>query len=148
VVCGRKLRHDRHASAAGVDVSAARMPIRCGPLWTPLLIAVGMAPKAAYVDIGATSVRVRMGLGFRAEFPRTSIRSPRRVPDRLSIGVHGWRGGWLVNGARGPLVAFSLDPPARARVYGVPVRLAELALSVDDPDALVAELSSEDGASA
>jgi hypothetical protein len=100
-----------------------------------------MPPKAAYLHLNLDSVRVRMGVGFRAEFPRASIRSPRRVRNQISIGVHGGRGGWLVNGASGPLVAFCLDPPTRARVYGVPVRLREVAVSVDDPDALIAELS-------
>ncbi len=106
----------------------------------PLLIACGMPPKAAYLDIGPDLVRVRMGVGFRAEFPRASVRFPQRFRNQISIGVHGWRGGWLVNGASGPLVGFCLDPSSRARVYGVPVRLRELAVSVDDPDALIAEL--------
>ena len=100
-----------------------------------------MPPNAAYLDIRSDAVRVRMGVGFRAEFPRASIRSPQHFPNRSSIGVHGGRGGWLVNGASGPLVAFCLDPPSRARVYGVPVRLRKLVVSVDDPDALIAELS-------
>ena len=89
-------------------------------------------------------------MGFRAELPRASIRSPRRVANQISIGVHGGRGRWLVNGASGPLVAISLDPPTRARVYGIPVhagipygipvRLRELLVSVDDPDAVIAQL--------
>ena len=107
----------------------------------PLLIVFGMPPWAAYLDIGPDLVRVRMGVGFRAEFPRASIRSPQTLPNQISIGVHGGRGGWLVNGASGPLVALCLDPPSRARVYGVPVRLRKLVVSVDDPDALIAELS-------
>ena len=117
------------------------MPIRCSPFWTPLSVVYGMPPKAAYLDIGPESVRVRMGVGFRVDFPRTCVRSPHRFPNRISIGVHGGRGGWLVNGAHGPLVAFGLDPPSRARVYGVPVKLRELTVSVDDPDALIAQLN-------
>ena len=58
----------------------------------------------------------------------------------LSLGVHGWRGRWLVNGAAGPLVALEIEPPVRARVIGIPVRLRELFVSVDDPDAVIAEL--------
>lgn len=99
-----------------------------------------MPPGKAYLDLGPESVRVRMGLGFRAEFPRASIRCPRRRRNLFSVGVHGARGGWLVNGAQGPLVTFSLDPPSRARVRGFPVRLQTLTVSVDDPDALIAEL--------
>ena len=56
------------------------------------------------------------------------------------IGVHGWRGRWLVNGAANGLVAVEIDPPACARVLGVPVRLRYVRVSVQDPDALVAAL--------
>ena len=122
-------------------MTPVRVRIRCRPWWTPLLIVCGMPPNATYLDIGRESVRVRMGIGFRAEFPRAAIRSPRRFRNQLSIGVHGGKGGWLVNGAHGPLVAFALDPPTRARVYGFPVRLRELTVSVDDPDALIGQLS-------
>ena len=83
-----------------------------------------------------------MSWGFRADVPRRSIRSVR--PERnayLSLGVHGWRGRWLVNGAAGPIVALEIEPPVRARVIGVPVRLRELFVSVEDPDAVIAELS-------
>ena len=121
-------------------MSSVRVRIRCSPWWTPLLIVCGMPPNAAYLDIGRESVRVRMGIGFRAEFPRAAMRSPQRFPNKLSIGVHGANGRWLVNGAHGPLIAFGLDPPTRARVYGFPVRLRELAVSVDDPDALIGHL--------
>lgn len=62
-----------------------------------------------------------------------------RLP--LSIGVHGWRGRWLVNGSRRGLVTIEIEPPARARVIGFPVRLRRLDVSVDEPEALVASLS-------
>ena len=82
-----------------------------------------------------------MAWGFRADVPRPSLRSPRRVRNSISIGVHGWGGRWLVNGAAGPLVAVAIDPPARARVLGFPVRLRELIVSVEDPAAVIDELS-------
>jgi hypothetical protein len=85
-------------------------------------------------------VRVRMGWAFRADVPRRSIRDAGRVPNAISIGVHGLRGRWLVNGASGPLVALSIEPPAPARVCGVPIRLRELTVSVDDPDGVIDEL--------
>lgn len=84
-----------------------------------------------------------MSWGFHADVPRRSIRSVRRERNAyLSLGVHGWRGRWLVNGAAGPLVALVIEPPVRARVCGVPVRLTELFVSVEDPDAAISELSS------
>ena len=100
-----------------------------------------MPPNAAYLDIGPEMVRVRMGIGFRAQFPRSSIHLPRHIPNKISIGVHGGRGGWLVNGAHGPLVALALNPPCRARLYGFSVALRELVVSVEDPDALIARLT-------
>jgi hypothetical protein len=119
---------------------SARIPIRFGHL-KPLFTLLGITPGSSHLDVASDRVRVRMGWAFGAELPRTSIRSVRRVPNAISIGVHGWRGRWLVNGAAGPLVAVAIDPPAPARVLGVPIRLRELIVSVDDPDAVIGELS-------
>ena len=104
-------------------------------------MALGVAPRRSYLELATDRVRIRMGWSFRAEIPRPSLRSPRRVPNAISIGVHGWRGRWLVNGAAGPLVAVAIDPPAPARVLGFPIRLRELTVSVEDPEAVIAELS-------
>jgi hypothetical protein len=133
-------RLPREAVGHDAVTDSARLPIRFGHL-EPLFRLLGITPSSSYVDIGPDRVRVRMGWAFGAELPRTSIRSARRVPNAISIGVHGWRGRWLVNGAAGPLVAVAIDPPAPARVLGVPVRLRELVVSVDDPDALIRALS-------
>jgi hypothetical protein len=84
-----------------------------------------------------------MGWSFSSDIPRASIRTAHPAGEkRWSIGVHGWRGRWLVNGARGPLVAIEIAPRAPARVLGIRVRLHELIVSVDEPDALIAALSS------
>jgi hypothetical protein len=120
--------------------SSERIPIRFGRL-KALFTALGIMPAHAYLDVGPELVRVRMGWGFRAEVPRTSIRSVRRVRNTVSIGVHGWRGRWLVNGAAGPLVAIAIEPSAPARVMGFPIRLRELTVSVEDPDAVIAALT-------
>jgi hypothetical protein len=119
---------------------STRLPIRFGRLG-PLLATLGITPRSSYLGLAPDVVRVRMGWAFGAEMPWTSIRGARRVRNAISIGVHGWRGRWLVNGAAGPLVAVTIDPPAPARVLGFPVRLRELVVSVADPDALVRELS-------
>jgi hypothetical protein len=116
-----------------------RLPIRLGHL-APLFRLLGITHGLSYVDVAPDRVRVRMGWAFGAKVPRTSIRSARRVRDAISIGVHGWGGRWLVNGAAGPLVSVTIDPPASARVLGFPVRLRELIVSVDDPGALIGEL--------
>ena len=84
-----------------------------------------------------------MAWGFSADVPRSAIADARRWEGRrpLSIGVHGWRGRWLVNGSRQGLVVIDVDPPHRARVAGVPVSLRELIVSVEHPDDLVAALT-------
>jgi hypothetical protein len=120
--------------------NSERIPIRFGRL-KPLFTALGITPRWAYLDVAPDLVRVRMGWGFCVDIPRPSIRSVRRIRNAVSIGVHGWRGRWLVNGASGPLVAVAIEPSAPARVMGFPIRLRELSVSVDDPDAVIAALS-------
>jgi hypothetical protein len=118
-----------------------RFPIRFGRF--KLFLAVfGCTPGNSYVEIDDAQVRVRMGWSFKADVPRSNVQSAARAPDSpLSIGIHGWGGRWIVNGAASPMVAISIAPPAGARVLGFPVSLRELLVSVDDPDALVAALT-------
>lgn len=87
------------------------------------------------VDDGAgVDVDVRMGWAFRARIPHERIVG---VTDAgrpfIGWGVHGWRGRWLVNGSMRDLLAVEIDPPVRARVCFVPVRLRTLYLSLADP---------------
>jgi hypothetical protein len=119
--------------------NSARIPLRFGRLRL-LFAALGITPGSSYLDVAPDLVCVRMSWAFRADVPRPSIRAVRRVRNSVSIGVHGWGGRWLVNGAAGPLVAVAIDPPAPARTLGLPVRLRELIVSVEDPAALIAEL--------
>ena len=119
-----------------------RVPIRFGTL-EPLFVVLGMTPGRSYLELAEDLVVVRMGWAFHARVPRASATWARRVGDTVNIGVHGWRGRWIVNGAGGPLVAVGIDPPARARAVGCPVKLRELRVSVDDPDALVAALEAD-----
>ena len=117
-----------------------RVSIRFGRL-KPLIVVCGITPGRSYLDIDPDRISIRMGWGFSADVPRASVRSVAWAPDSpWSIGVHGWKGRWIVNGAAGPMVSIRIDPAARARTVGFPVTLRELLVSVDDPDALVAEL--------
>jgi len=114
-------------------------PISQSRAFKPLAIAFGAAHGA--VDIGATEIEVRFGVMFRAHMPRAAVRGA--TPGGrafLSRGAHGWRGRWLVNGSGKGLVTITIDPAARAWVMGVPVRLRELTVSVDDPEGLIAAL--------
>lgn len=93
------------------------------------------------VEVGADTVTIRMGYGWRSQVPRASIRAAGPGPDRvISIGAHGWRGRWLVNTRREGLVALTLDPAATGRCFGVRHRLTRLTISVCDPEAFLAVL--------
>ena len=107
------------------------------------LAVLGMTRSTSYVDVGTETVEVRMGLWFRARFDRVQVVSAEDAPHPLILGwgVHGWRGRWLVNGSSSGIVRVVLEPSARARVIGVPVRLRELLVSVEDPAGLRATLA-------
>ncbi|MGD0380025.1 MAG: hypothetical protein ABSC30_08575 [Acidimicrobiales bacterium] len=107
----------------------------------PLLSSLGMGPRFSTVELDSGTLRVHMGWAFRAEIPVdhvTGVEPRQGFPG--GIGVHGWRGRWLVNGAATGLLAITVDPPVRAWATGIPIHLRQLTLSLEDPDALVAAL--------
>ncbi|MCP5026353.1 MAG: hypothetical protein GY929_08725 [Actinomycetia bacterium] len=119
-----------------------RFAFRYG-IWRPLLSVLGLGPKFSDIAVTPDEVRVRMGWGFRARIPRSSIRSAAPDEDMWgSVGVHGWRGRWLLNGSVHGIVTIRIDPDARARTMGIPVRLHTLHVSVVEPDLLSIFLSS------
>lgn len=114
-----------------------RFPIRFESWYAALSSLLLLPPSKAYVQLEGDEVEVRMGWAFGARFPRASVASVATLDWRpLSRGVHGFGGRWLVNGAGAPLMSLALSPEQRGRVMGVPVRLRELMLSVDDSAAL------------
>jgi hypothetical protein len=118
-------------------------PIRYGFL-RPLMTALGLGPGVSRVVLRGGTLTVHMGWGFRAEIPLTSITAARRDDRRVGgIGVHGWRGRWLVNGAASGLVSLSVEPPTPARAVGFPVRLRFVRVSVEDPEGLVTAIAAQ-----
>lgn len=116
-------------------------PIRYG-LLRPLLSVLGAGPAFSRVEIDDDRLHVRMGWTFRADIPLTSVTGAKAFSGLAGgIGVHGWRGTWLVNGAARGIVEIAIDPPARARVLGVPVRVRTLQVSVRSPEELITALS-------
>ena len=112
-------------------------------VFRPLLSLLGAGPAFSAAEVDGECLKVRMGFSFRADIPVASIRDVRRHSGLvLGIGVHGWRGQWLVNGSVKGLVAIDIDPPARAKVLGVPVRLRTLWLSLRSPDEFVGAVKS------
>lgn len=120
---------------------AVRIPISFDRAYIPLAVSLRTGPKDAFVTVDGDQVDVHMGWAFRARFTRSQVaRTAIDMKPVVSRGAHGRRGRWLVNGAGPPLVEITLNPPARARVALVPIRLRELVVSVEDADELIGAL--------
>jgi hypothetical protein len=99
------------------------------------------------VEVGAGEIRVRMG-SFRLDMPRRSVRSVQRSQARVggTVGVHGKRGRWLVNGSAEGLVELAVDPPGRVMpsidtLFGFgPSQVNRLTVSMEDPDGFIAAM--------
>lgn len=105
----------------------------------PLSVPLGLGPKKSELRIEGGNLHVKMGWGFTADIPLTSIRSAEETNARFySTGVHGMRSRWLVNGSRKGLVQLTIDPPVSARASFKSVTVSTLVLSVTDPAALIA----------
>ena len=118
-----------------------------GPQWFALRYGTGskhflnlfsLGPDRSGVVVNDAEVGIAMGRGFGGRAPRSTVTSALTLAGTVvGRGVHGWRGDWLVNGARNGLVELLFDPPMKARVLGFPVNVRRLRVSVDDPDGLV-----------
>lgn len=113
-----------------------RIPIRYGTPWRWLLPVLLIPARLAFIRIEGDTVKVRMSWAFRAKFARSDVMEVAKHRPVVSIGVHGWRGRWLVNGAHRPIAVIRLSQPARARIIGFPVHVREILVSVADRDAL------------
>jgi hypothetical protein len=113
-----------------------RIPIRYGTPWRWLLPILLLPARSAYLRIDGDVVKVRMGWAFRMKFARRDVSDVVNHRPVVSIGAHGWKGRWLVNGAHRPIAVIRLAQPARARIVGFPVTVREIFVSVDDRDAL------------
>ena len=104
------------------------------------VLTLGAIPESSrYVELDDDALVVRLGWGFRLTVSRPSVVAALPDHGRIGgIGAHGWRGTWLVNTTSKGLVRLELDPPGRATVCGVPVRVRVLRVSLADPDAFLA----------
>jgi hypothetical protein len=113
-------------------MKTTRTPIKYSRAWAWLLTIVGAPRRFADIRVGDDRVRVRMGWFFRARFRRSDVATVVPARAHVSIGAHGWKGRWLVNGAHRPIAAIELTAAVPARVLGFPIELRELLVSVDD----------------
>lgn len=112
--------------------------IAYAPGMRQLLGVLGCGPGLSGVLVTEESVRVWMGWAFRVTIPRSAIAVVEpEERSLLSVGVHGWRGTWLVNGSRRNLVRIELGVGVHARVIGQKAALTTLVLSVEDRDEFI-----------
>lgn len=118
-----------------------RFPIRFESWYRVLSSSLLLFPSKSYVDVSDDAVSVRMGWAFSTTFPRSVVVAASRLErPPISRGVHGFGGRWLVNGAGDGILVMDLEPSQPARVLGFPVKLRQLMVSVDDPEALARSL--------
>jgi len=111
-------------------------------VFRPLLSVLGMGPAFSSVALDGDTLRVRMGWAFRATIPVHQVTGVTARQGLVGgIGVHGWRSRWLVNGAATGLVTIAVDPRVRAWAVGIPVKLGELTVSLENPEAFRAALN-------
>ena len=113
-----------------------RIPIRYGSPWKWILPILLLPERYAYIEVDGGLVHVRFSWGFRLTFSRSDIMEIVDHGPVVSIGAHGWKGRWLVNGAHRPIAVIRLTHPSRGLVCGFPVRVRELLVSVEDRDGL------------
>lgn len=102
----------------------------------------GSGRRFSRVRVGEDVVDVRLGIAFQGTVDRSAIQGAHRWTGRVfGWGAHGWRGRWLVNGSSKGIVVLEIDPAARSRVLGFPVKVRELALSLEEPEAFAAALA-------
>jgi hypothetical protein len=113
-------------------------------LWTDTR--QGGGPGRGGVVLDSTALRVVVP-GFRLDIPRASVRSATRSTRsarwiRDSIGVHGSRGHWLVNGSHDGLVELTIEPPRytprQASTLFRMMKVSSLTISLVDPDGFIA----------
>ena len=101
-----------------------RIPIRYSKVWTWLLTLTAMPRGLSYIEIDGDAVKVRMSCAFRARFTRGDISSVTTRRPVVSVGVHGWRGRWLVNGAHRPIAGSRSPYPFGPGCWGSRSRCA------------------------
>jgi hypothetical protein len=123
-----------------------RFPIRFNSFNGILFRGLLISPSNAAVELADDSIHVRLSWAFSARIPRhliagAGLGQPPTIP--LTAGAHGWRGRWLVNGSSDGIVTMDLSEPVRAFVSGIPIRLKELSVSLEDPEGFLGALGAQ-----
>ena len=127
-----------------VDARVPRYAIRVDPAFRFLFTILGASASSDYVEVGTTTVRIRLGWLYHATIARSAITAVRHHADMYGgWGAHGWRGRWLVNGSSKGIIQLDLSPRQPARLLGVwPIALATVYVSLVEPDGFLAAMDS------
>jgi len=108
----------------------------------------GGGPGRGGVEVDSAGLRVRMA-DFHLDIPRSSVRSAARSARsvRRTIGVHGGRGRWLVNGSYKGLVELVIEPPCytsrQPSTLFLRSKVSSLTISLVDPDGFIAAVEGD-----
>ncbi len=108
----------------------------------------GGGPGRGGVEVDSAVLRVRVP-DFHLDIPRSSVRSAARSDHqtRGTIGVHGRRGRWLVNGSHDGLVELVIDPPCylprQLSTVFRKMKVSSLIISLVDPDGFIAAVEGD-----
>lgn len=109
--------------------------------WRPLLALLGGTRDVSYVEVEPDTVTFRFG-SFEARIPRENVSGAARVRWPLLGGI-GWRAGpgavGLI-GSRQNVVEVRLHQPHRVRVLWIPVKARSVYVSLENPEAFLADL--------
>ncbi len=145
------IKHYRQAGAGASPSSSAWFAIDYSDmgrvsLWTETRL--GGGPGRGGVEVDPTVLRVRMA-DFHLDIPRSSVRSATRssCQTRGTIGVHGGRGRWLVNGSHDGLVELTIEPPCstprQLSTLFLRSKVSSLIISLADPDGFIAAIAGD-----
>jgi hypothetical protein len=126
------------------DGSVSRYAIRVDPAFRFLFTILGAWATSDYVEVGTTTVRIRLGWLFHATIARSAITDVRHHADMHGgWGAHGWRRRWLVNGSSKGIIQLELSPRQPARLLGVwPISLDTVSVSLVEPEGFLAAVGS------
>jgi len=100
------------------------------------------------VEVDSDVLRVR-ALGFRLDIPRGSVRSVAHSnrQTRGTLGTHGSRGDWLLNGSHQGLVELVIEPPIypprQPNTLFLKMKVNSLTISLVDPDGFIAAIKGD-----
>ncbi len=122
-----------------------RHSFRFDPISKVLMSLLGLGPRRSWIEVTDSQLNVRMGWAFRLRARKNGVVEAAPRPSTgitFGVGVHGWRGTWVVNGAIRPAVEIRFEPRQRAWMMFIPLRVRTLRVSSEDPNTLIEALRS------